>query len=622
MKEFIHQTQIDNNINPRLPGFLLLENNDDNLKTNRIIEEGINKFFGGFGEIAHILDLNTYKFALLMPEELPKLSCVSFIKENDDFAFIEGTFYDYDLLKRNKSELISSDLAKEVLTIVRSRDYSKLKDFNGRYSGFAYIKQTDELILITDRYGANRVFVYHNQGTFAVSNNIFALSTNPVLKVTINEESIAQIVHYEYPAYRQTEFNEIELVLPSDILIRHDKKNSVRKSYQQISRKPVKSDTEYVNELRFTIDNFFRKTSDYLNEPMGIYLSKGKDSRIFLPFLERNKIPYVPFVFREDTGVFDYPQVKQIAELLDKDLHVLDKHTIDKNLAYLMSMSTTYTTPWVGLGKVAANYVSNALMGLYGESSSGKLSAHRHYGVTDRESTIKYTIVANARGVTKEDADKWVPYFKKYDTEAAFRKIYDEYPPVEIPFDYDTYQDFDHRSFRNAVVILLKAQHFITPITPFMDRSVADVYHRLPKSLLKSQYAHTALAAEEPKSNKIKSTAFPVSLKNEKKVRPLLLELIKINHKLKDAFLHNQKKKYKPFVDTETFIPKSDYFKEILENKKLHVGNPRILTRLYNIDNYLQLTLHETPVHFFKKPVIVKNELAKVKSDSSSTIVN
>lgn len=622
MKEFIHQTQIDSNIPSRLPGYLLVENIDGNLKTNRIIEEGINKFFGGFGEHAHLFDLTTHKFALLMPAELPKLTCVSYTNDNGDFAFIEGTFYDYELLKRNKNELISSDLAKEVLAFVRNQEYNKLKEYNGRYSGFAFIKQTNELVLITDRYGANRVFVYQNSNTFAVSNNIFSLSINPVLKVTINEESIAQIIHYEYPVYKGTEFNEIELVLPSDVVIRQNKNNSVKKFYQQLSRKPLKSDKEYINEVRSSIDIFFKDTSKYLDEPMGIYLSKGKDCRIFLPFLERNSIPYVPFVFREDTGVFDYPQVKRIAELLDKDLHVLDKHIIDQKLAYLMSMCTTYTTPWVGLGKVAGNYVSNALMGLYGESSSGKLSAHRHYGITDRESTIKYTIVSNSRGVTKEDADKWVPYFKKYDTDAAFRKIYDEYPPVELPFDYDTYQDIDHRSFRNAVVILLKAQHFITPITPFMDNSIADVYHKLPKSLLKSQYAHTAIASEEPKSNKIRSTAFPVSLKHEKELRPLLMELIKINHKLKDVFLHSQKKKYKPFVDTEIFIPKSDYFKGILDDKNIYVGNPRILTRLYNIDNYLQMTLAEPPVYFFKKPSIVINELIKVQSDSGSTIVN
>lgn len=622
MKEYIHQTSIDQNIASRLPGFLLVEDNDDQSKATRILEEGITKFMAGFGEMAYIFDLGYYKLALLMPENLPKMSCVSFVRSGDDFAFIEGTFYDYELLKYNKKELISTELATEILDIAREEKYARYKDYNGRYSGFAYVKETNKLSLITDSYGANRVFVYDDGRSFAVSNNVFALSVNPVLKITVNEASIAQILHYEYPAYRQTEFNEIELVLPSDIRIRQNTRNSVVKSYQSVYRTPVKSDKEYIDELRDTISGFFHNTSDYLKEPFGLYLSKGKDSRLFLTFLEKASLDYIPFVFKEDTGIFDYPQVKKIAELLNKDLHVLEKHTIDMNLAFLTAMNTTFTTPWLALGKVVANYTGNALMGLYGESSSGKLCAYRNFGVTDKESSIKATILGNSKGITREETIKWIPYYKKWDSDEAFREIYKDYPPVELPFDYDTYQDIDHRSFRNAIVILTRAQHFITPVTPYMDKKIAAVYHKLPHSLLKSQIAHTTLAGEEPKSNKIRSTAFPTSLKNEKYIRNFLVDLVKFNSKFKDVLLAPYKRKYKPYIDKESFIPRSEYFKTVLSEKPLYIGNPRILTRLYNIDHYLYMTFEDNLLQYFKTPVIVKNELDRVNSGIKSSIIN
>jgi hypothetical protein len=622
MKEFIHQTTIDHNITSRLPGFLLVEAEDDKSRTVRIIEEGITRFMAGFGELAHIFDLGQYKFALLMPQSLPKMSCVSFIRSGDDYAFIEGTFYDYELLKKNKKELISTDLAEQILEIARNEDYEKYKSYNGRYSGFAFVKKTNKLSVITDSYGANRVFIYDSETSFAVTNNVFALSTNPSLRISVNEESISQILHYEYPAYRQTEFNEIELVLPSDILIRQNKKKSVVKSYQSVFRTPVKSDKEYIDELRDTITGFFDRTSEYIQEPFGIYLSKGKDSRLFLTFLEKASLDYIPFVFKEDTGIFDYPQVKQIAELLDKDLHVLEKHTIDMNLAFLTAMNTTFTTPWLALGKVAANYTGNALMGLYGESSSGKLCAYRNFGVHDKESSIKATILGNSRGITREETIKWVPYYAKWDSDAAFRQIYKDYPPVELMFDYDTYQDIDHRSFRNAIVILTRAQHFITPVAPFMDKTVAAVYHKLPHSLLKSQIAHTVLASEEPKSNKVRSTAFPTSLKNEKYLRNFLVELVKFNTKFKDILMAQHKKKYRPYVDKDSFSPKSEYFKSVFSDKPHYVGNPRILTRLYNIDHYLFMTLEDNLMKYFKAPVIVQNELDKVKSGISSSYIS
>lgn len=623
MKEFLHHTIIDQHITSRLPGFLLIEKNHDSLITNRILDEGLKRFFAGFGEHVHIYDLDAYKFALLMPEILPKLNCISMLKEDDDFAFIEGTFYDYTLLENNKKNIISTDLASEILKIVRNENYSKLKDFNGRYSGFVFIKKTNKLVVITDSYGANRVFIYNDNKNFVVTNNIIAISTNPALHISVNEESIAQILHYEYPAYRQTEFNEIELVLPSDILIRQDKKNKVVKSFQKINRTPIQKDEDYIEELDYTIDKFFTSTESYLQEPMGIYLSKGKDSRLFLPFLERNQIPYIPLVFKEDTGVFDYPQVKKIAELLDKDLHVLENHTIDRNLAFMISMNTTFTSPWLALGKIANNYVTNALMGLYGESSSGKLCAYRNYGIKDLETSIKATILGNSKNITKEEADRWVPYYKKWDTDAAFRRIYADYPPVQITFDYDTYQDIDHRSFRNAIVILVKSQHFITPITPYMDKNVAQVYHNLPNSLLKSQLAHTIIAAKEKKTNVVKSTAFPVSLKNEKYLRSILVEIVKLNSKFKNILMASHKKKFKPYIDKDSFVPRSAYFKSIFpDSKPILIGNPRILTRIYNVDDYLYMTMEDNVLPYCKSPIVDFNDTNKQRVDTNNSSVN
>ncbi len=619
MKEYLHQTTIDTHTISRLPGYLLVESHQDEEFTHRILNEGIHRFFAGFGEKAYMYDLGPFKLALLLPDALPKLQCASFTKDEGDFAFIEGTFYDYTLLKKNIKELVSTDLAAEVLDLCRKEQYSKLKDYNGRYSGFVYLSNVRKLIVITDSYGANRVFVYNQHGTYAVSNNIFALAKNPALKITVNEQSVAEILHYEYPAYRETEFNEIELVLPSDVHIRIKKSVKVLKVYQKVSRTPVQSDEAYIDELRASIDNYFKETYSYLQEPMGIYMSKGKDSRLFLPFLERNKIPYVPFVFKEDTGIFDYPQVKEIATLLDKDLHVLEKHSIDKNLAFLISMSTTPTSAWLALGKVAQNFVSNALMGLYGESSSGKLCAHRNFGVNNLESSVKATILGNSRGIDRQESIKWIPYFSKWNTDEIFRRIYKDFPSVEIPFDYDTYQDIDHRSFRNAIVVLFKSQHFITPISAYMDKRVADIYHRLPYSLLKSQKAHTIIASEEPKSNKVQSTAFPVSLRNEKYIRDFHVQLVKFNTMFKDFLMAQHKRKYKPYVKEDSFIPRSSYFKGIFPaNTKHFVGNKRILTRLYNVDDYLYMTMEDNLDAYFKKPVIVVNQLKKVNSGINS----
>jgi hypothetical protein len=171
----------------------------------------------------------------------------------------------------------------------------------------------------------------------------------------------------------------------------------------------------------------------------------------------------------------------------------------------------------------------------------------------------------------------------------------------------------DHRSFRNALAILMRAQHYITPVTPFTDRAVALAYHSLPVSLLKSQKAHTKIAAMEPRSNKIKSTAFPISLKLESHVRPAMMAVIKLNNLLNNRFLKGQIKKFNPYVPVDDFTPRSDYFKSVFSGQiPVKVGHKRLLTRMYNADDYLHLVLHDDILPLCKTPVIVYNELNNV----------
>ncbi|MFH1119564.1 MAG: hypothetical protein V1775_07050 [Bacteroidota bacterium] len=613
MTEYKYNLNIDHAIRSRIPGYVLVETDPDNpMHGTNVLMEGIKRFFGGYGQNTHLFDLGSHKIAILTPDFSQKLDCISFKRAGNDFAFLEGTFYDFDLLKRckNESKQIGEYLAGEIIELVKKGDLDALKDYNGRYSGFVYIAETRTLILITDQYGANRVFVYNNGKQLAVSNNVFALATNPYLSVSVDEKSIAQILQVEYPVYRGTEFAEISFVLPSDIYIRKDNSVSYSKYYQKLNRTRTKSDKQYISDLRDTINGFFENFYRYYDETVGIYLSKGKDCRLFLPFLENNRIPYIPFVFKDGTGVFDYPDVYKIAGLLDKDLHVLENYSVDRKLAFMSAMSTTPTLSWFALGSVATNFTNTALMGVFGDISSGKMPSFRVIGMKTQDDLIDGFFKMVSKGVTPEIFSDSLPYFDKFKTWESYRNLFRDYPKAEILFDNEVYHDVDHRSFRNALTILMRAQHFITPVTPFTDKAVALAYHSLPVSLLKSQKAHTVIAAMEPKSNRIKSTAFPVSLRFESHIRPAMMAVIKLNNLLNNRFLKGQIKKFNPYVPVDNFVPRSDYFKEVFKGSiPVSVGHKRLLTRMYNTDDYLHLVFHDNILPLCKIPVIVHNEL-------------
>jgi hypothetical protein len=523
MIEYKHELQITPDIKGRMTGYILVEHQEKQPSNSlSILHDGIQRFFGGFGSNVHLINLGKYKLALLLPAESHKLECISLYKDGEDFAFIEGTFSDFDLLRehRRQDEVINKTLAIEILDIARNNNLAALKKLNGRYSGFIYHARERKLILITDQYGANRVFVYNYNDTFAVSNNVFALATNPHLSISVDEESIAQILHAEYPFYRRTEFSEISLVLPSDIFIKQNNAISYQKTYQIVDHTRTKSDKQYLESLNGTINHYFTELNKYYNETVGIYLSKGKDSRLFLHFLEQNNIPYLPFVFKDGTGVFDYKYVHQLVKLLDKDLHVLEKYEIDKRIALLVSMNTSPTMSWFALGNVAQQYTSTALMGLYGDPLAGKMPSFRYVGIKSKQQVAECFFDMVARGVTEEMVSQVTPYFHKYNTQKKFLYLFEDYPEADWLFDYEFCHDIDQRSFRNALPILLRASHYITPVAPYMDAKVSMAYRLLPKSLIRSQEAHTLIAALEKKTNKIQYTAFPKSQNHEIKLRP------------------------------------------------------------------------------------------------------
>lgn len=619
MEEFLHKIKINQTIPPKLTGYLLVETSNDQPElSQKILMEGIRNFYAGFGKNAHIYNLDKYILALLLPDEMHKLDHQSFIKSGNNFAFIEGTFYDFDRLNKigSKKPLNNDIFASEILNICLSGNLEQLKEINGRYSGFSYIKNSDTLILFCDQLGGNRVYVYDQNKNFAISNNIFALACNPYLSVTVDEQSIAEILQMEYPLYRSTELSEIKLILPSDIYIRSDRSVRYQKYFQPIFRKRIQSDKLYIEQLTETIDTFFKEFFDYLKEPVGIFMSKGKDSRIFLPFLENNQIPYIPFVFKDGTGVFDYPYVKQIARLLEKDLHVLESYVVDRRFSFMIAMSTTPTFSWGALGQVSSQYTSTALMGLFGDMSSGKMPSFRVPGINTHEDMIEGIFKWITKGVTQEIFKESVPYFKQLDIGERYRSLYDEYPESDLLIDSEIYHDTDNRSFRNTQPILLRSQHFTTPVTPFADKSILTAYHTLPVSLIRSQKAHAKIAATERKTDSIRTTAFPVSLKLEKNIRPAMLEIIKFNNRFNNILLKWQIKKFNPYVETDSFTPRSDFFRKVFQgDTPVKPTHKRLLTRMYNVDDYLHLILHDNIRQFCNIPVIVYNELETTNSN-------
>ena len=200
MNEIKYNPRISTQLTQRITGYLLVKSENPDVLSEKL-STGIQRFFGGFGRNAHLYNLGHFQFGLLLPEKLPGLDCVSFYRDKDSFSFIEGTFYDFGLLRRYRQADLSNseELAKQLLEQVRTNDFESLKNLNGRYSGFVYEADHDTLTVFNDKHGGNNLFIYQNGKDIALSNNLFAIEGKTDFEVSVNDQGIAEAIQMEYP---------------------------------------------------------------------------------------------------------------------------------------------------------------------------------------------------------------------------------------------------------------------------------------------------------------------------------------------------------------------------------------------------------------------------------------
>jgi len=573
-------------------GYFLLRSPDSADREEKIMSGGIKRFFGAFGRQVLIGKTKGFVFAILLPDYYNHLDTSSLYTDGDNFAFIEGTFYDETILQQIKMADYKPGpgLAEKIFRIVLSGDLKELKNINGHYSGFAYNAANDTLYGFNDRFGVKKQFIYHHNGDLILSNNIFAIASNDALPISVEDESIAECLQLEYPLERKSEFKNTLYLRPSEVVLYKNNTLSFKWISIEFHRENSGNRKHHRDKLISLYNDYFKRVSRYAEGPLGLYLSKGKDSRLFLSFLENNNIDYIPAVFKIDVGILDHKYVEQIAEKLNKDLMVLNGFDINPDDKILASMNPTHTSAWIALASMLSEHTNYGIIGTWGSSFSGKLNSFRKYPSDKTPEQLAATeFKSYSKGVLPEMLGKYFPGYSRFDIAGTYEQYVKSLNVKEI-FNRELLQDIDYRVFRNTLPILDKSGHFLTPIHPYMDKEISQAYFDLPLSLIKSQNLHTEIAGLEIRSNSVRSTAFPISLKYEKYLRNILLQFIHFNSLMNNNLLKSRIKNYNPLTESETFEARSSYFKDLLPDKTI-IHNKRLLTRLINTDQFLNLAL-------------------------------
>jgi asparagine synthase (glutamine-hydrolysing) len=250
-----------------------------------------------------------------------------------------------------------------------------INKLNGMFAFAIWDKNNNELKLFRDRIGIKPLYYYWVDNVFAFSSEIKGLTQLITKsKLTINRNSIYDILHLGYTPQNFTAFNEIKKVPSGSFLKVKDKEILITKFWnlnKQIKTEIIKD--EFVakkgleDRLKLAVEK--QMISDV---PLGTFLSGGVDSSLVTALAQKmssNPINTFSIGFKDDK--FDESRyAKKIAQELRTNHHefiLTEKEAIEQvdNLLsiYDEPFGDSSSIPTLLVSKMAKKHVSVALSG-------------------------------------------------------------------------------------------------------------------------------------------------------------------------------------------------------------------------------------------------------------------
>ena len=250
-----------------------------------------------------------------------------------------------------------------------------INKLNGMFALAIWDKHNNELKLFRDRIGIKPLYYYWVDNVFAFSSEIKALTQLiTTSKLTINRNSIYDILNLGYTPQDFTIFNEINKVPSGSSLKVKDKEISITKFWdlnKQIKTETIKDEFIAKKELEKRLKSAVEKQM-MSDVPLGTFLSGGVDSSLVTALAQKmstNPINTFSIGFKDDK--FDESRyAKKIAQELRTNHHefVLTEKDAIEQVDNLLSIydepfGDSSSIPTLLVSKMARKHVSVILSG-------------------------------------------------------------------------------------------------------------------------------------------------------------------------------------------------------------------------------------------------------------------
>lgn len=250
-----------------------------------------------------------------------------------------------------------------------------INKLNGMFSLAIWDKHNNELKLFRDRIGIKPLYYYWVDNVFAFSSEIKALTQLiTTSKLTVNRNSVYDILHLGYTPQDFTIFNEINKVPSGSFLKVNNKEISTTQFWglnKQIKKETIKDEFTAKKGLETKLKSAVEKRM-ISDVPLGTFLSGGIDSSLVTALAQNiSKSPINTFsIGFKDDKLDESRYAKKIAQELGTNHHeflLTERDTLEQvdNLLsiYDEPFGDSSSLPTLLVSKMAKKHVSVALSG-------------------------------------------------------------------------------------------------------------------------------------------------------------------------------------------------------------------------------------------------------------------
>jgi hypothetical protein len=257
-----------------------------------------------------------------------------------------------------------------------------------------------------------------------------------------------------------------------------------------------------VQALRESMDETIGRICRRLDRPVGLGLSGGLDSRLFLASLHTQALEYRSFTFCLHPQEVDTQMARSAAELLGASHRtiVLDTPVTATHRDYrLINEGESPGFGYLLLAAHAQQETNTLLIGYPGDVYAGApLGPFQPLSLKSIDQLARHMLLAYMKLFTADQARRLLASPYEVPWQDVLDEWYDSFAQIQQQSIMDVYLDHmtDYRLQRRTRPRIDAVRWFCQPIYPYMDERLHTTYRSLPLSHLNAERAHLALLCD------------------------------------------------------------------------------------------------------------------------------